>query len=69
MRGYKYTLDKSGRRVLCGLTYEETREFELLSAAIPLDRTSPGIADAFPEDLRWWELFSKYEAGLHTQEA
>jgi hypothetical protein len=51
-----------------GLTYEETREFELLSAAMPLDRTAPGIVP-LPEDLRWWDLFSKYEAALEKKSA
>ena len=63
MKAYHYTLDKSGRRVLSGLTYEETREFELLNAQFPL--VLPGIAEgALPDDLRWWELFQKYEASL-----
>ncbi len=65
MRDYRYTFDERGRRVLSGLSFEETQEFELLTAALPLDRTSPGIADGpLPEDLRWWDLFSKYEASL-----
>lgn len=48
---YQYTFDWNGRRVLVGLTYEETAEFEVLEAQPPT-----GSAE-----LRWMELFSKHD--------
>lgn len=65
MRTYRYGLDRRGRRVLVGLTFEETREFEILDAGLALDAKLFGIADgALPEDLRWFELYNKYQAAL-----
>ena len=58
MYAFEYALDKKGRRVLRGLTVEETTEFELLSAARPMDRSPVG---SLPDDLRWLELFNKHE--------
>jgi hypothetical protein len=58
MYAFEYTLDKQGRRVLRGLSFEETTEFELLSAARPMDRRADG---SLPDDLRWLELFNKHE--------
>ena len=62
---YEYGLDKGGRRILRGLSYEETQEFELLNAARPLNY-SPPLTPA-PGDMRWWELFSKYEMALQRE--
>ena len=58
MYAFEYTLDKQGRRVLLGLSFAETTEFELLSAARPMDQRTDG---SLPKDLRWLELFNKYE--------
>lgn len=65
---YKYCLDKQRRRVMCGLTVEETREFELLDAALALDAKPVNLApDPLPEDLRWFELLSKHEAAIQLE--
>jgi hypothetical protein len=58
MYAFEYGLDKAGRRVLRGLNFEETTEFELLSAARPMDRSPVG---SLPDELRWLELFNKHE--------
>jgi hypothetical protein len=66
MYAFEYTLDKQGRRVLRGLSFEETTEFELLSAARPMDRPPDGL---LPQDLRWLELFNKHEHARVGREA
>ena len=65
MRSDVYILDKMRRRVLAGLTPEETREFELLDAQIPFDGKpvwpSAGLSLS-PIEYRWLELFEKMES-------
>lgn len=67
MRSDAYVLDKMRRRVLAGLTPEETYEFELLDAQIPFNGKpvchSAGLSLP-PKEHRWLELFKKMEA--HT---
>jgi hypothetical protein len=53
---YQYTFDKHGRRVLVGLSFAETQEFELLEAGLPM----------YAMELHWLELFNKHE---HAREA
>ena len=48
---YAYEFDKKGRRVMIGLSFEETQEYELLEAQLPMYAT----------ELRWLELFNKHE--------
>jgi hypothetical protein len=48
---YQYAFDEKGRRVLAGLTHEETTEFEFLEARLPMDAA----------ELRWLELFNKHD--------
>jgi hypothetical protein len=48
---YQYAFDQQGRRVLVGLSHEETAEFEALEGQLPM-------AGA---ELRWLELFGKHE--------
>lgn len=48
---YAYELDAEGRRVLAGLSFEETSEFELLDAQLPM----------YHAELRWLELFNKHD--------
>jgi hypothetical protein len=48
----RYYIDDDGRRVLIGLTVEQTREFELLELPEP----SPGIDQASLNHGRWLEL-------------
>jgi hypothetical protein len=60
-----YTLDKKRRRVLAGLTPEETAEFELLDAQFPLDGKPawrPSDLPLSPKEQRWLELFRRMEA-------
>jgi hypothetical protein len=60
-----YTLDKKRRRVLAGLTPEETTEFELLDAQLPLDGKPawrPSDLPLSPKEQRWLELFQRMEA-------
>ena len=65
MHSDAYILDKMRRRVLAGLTPEETREFELLDAQIPFDGKpvcpSAGLSLS-PIEYRWLELFEKMES-------
>jgi hypothetical protein len=46
-----YELDAHDRRVLSGLTFEETTEFERLGAQLPMHAA----------ELRWLELLNKHE--------
>lgn len=60
-----YTLDKKRRRVLAGLTPEETTEFELLDAQLPLDGKPawrPSELPLSPKEEQWLELFRRREA-------
>jgi hypothetical protein len=59
----EYTVE-NGRRVVVGLTYEETTEFEILCAKAPMHGTPP-LAD----ERRWLELFSKHEAAWAREAA
>ena len=54
VRANDYRLDIYGRRVLMGLTYEETSEFELLEAHLPM----------YSAELRWLELFEKHDQAV-----
>lgn len=62
-----YDSDIFGRKVLVGLTYAETCEFELLDAAFPVDehgRLLQWETDEalFPlNQVRWLELYKKHE--------
>ena len=66
MYAFEYTLDKRGRRVLRGLDFDETTEFELLQASRPMDRATDG---SLPEDMRWLELFNKHEHARASRRA
>jgi hypothetical protein len=55
---------ESGRRVLIGLTHEETTEFEILCAKTPMHGTPPP-----GDERRWLELFGKHEAALARRAA
>lgn len=59
-----YQLDACGRRVLIGLSADETAEFQLLDRVIDCSTPLPGIASdqwAHAEDRRWLELYEKHE--------
>lgn len=63
----RYIVDDTGRRILVGLTIEETLEFEKLDGAAALSsngmRVIWNVRDAGPErpEHRWLELYSKHE--------
>jgi len=69
LRVHVYCLDKERRRVLAGLTPEETTEFELLDAHLafdskPLRRWKESSLS--PLQRRWVELFQKMKS--HVRE-
>jgi hypothetical protein len=64
----RYYVDKEGRRVLVGLTIEETVEFEQLDGLDPLDESGAHVAGTFGEppaivsrEKRWLELYMKHD--------
>jgi hypothetical protein len=63
----RYYVDKKGRRVLVGLTIEETFEFEQLDRLDPLDKSGTHVAGNFGEiaivsrKTRWLELYMKHD--------
>jgi hypothetical protein len=63
----RYFVDHNGRRVLIGLTIEETFEFETLDSLTPLDESGDHVAwdeDGIPtsaREKRWLELYSKHD--------
>jgi hypothetical protein len=61
----RYYVDERRRRVLIGLSAEETLEFEKLDELPPLaDRTarSDKAAPATIREKRWFELYIKHDA-------
>ncbi|PAY05662.1 MULTISPECIES: hypothetical protein [Bradyrhizobium] len=70
LRGHsprRYVVDVSGRRVLVGLTLEETSEFEGLDTSLPVDgeaRNQEALsAEPIPSAVegRWLELYDKHD--------
>ena len=67
-RSRNYTTDCSGEPTLAGLTFAETREFELLDAEPPVDERGRLLEweisedDFPPKQARWLELYKKHEA-------
>lgn len=62
----RYGVDENGRRVLLGLSVEETFEFETLDDLAPLDETGAVMAwrDGVPitdREKRWLELYKKHD--------
>jgi hypothetical protein len=56
----RYIVDAVGRRVLIGLTHEETFEFERLDSLVPTDEHDRHLRPATGEE-RWLELYAKHE--------
>ena len=61
----RYSVDENGRRVLLGLSIEETFEFETLDDLAPIDETGTRISwcDGVPitnREKRWLELYQKH---------
>ena len=68
MAGYddNYVLDADGKRVLIGLTLDETIEFERLDEAI-LDSVSEEDDDyRARNERRWLVLYDKHDAALRN---
>lgn len=62
----RYFVDAQGRRVLIGLSLEETAEFEKLDlspseTAQPVSEICTGEAAVPTGEIRWLELYSKHE--------
>lgn len=62
----RYRVDKDGRRVLIGLSIEETFEFETIEELAPMDETGARIAwsDGVPltsREKRWLKLYQKHD--------
>ncbi|MGY3483446.1 hypothetical protein ACVW1C_001329 [Bradyrhizobium sp. USDA 4011] len=59
----RYVVDVSGRRVLVGLTLEETSEFEGLDASLPMPGGEAHGAGLMPSAVegRWVELYDKHD--------
>ena len=55
-----YSLDIGGRRVLIGLSFEETKEFEGLDER--MDSIPPEFGTLPATDQRWLELYEKHRA-------
>jgi hypothetical protein len=65
----RYFVDSQGRRVLIGLTVEETLEFETLDNLPALDDSGNHVAwddngsPTTTREKRWLELYSKHDDG------
>jgi hypothetical protein len=63
----RYFVDTDGRRVLIGLSLEETFEFETLDSLPALDETGKHVAwdengaPTTTREKRWLELYSKHD--------
>ena len=70
----RYQFDEGGRRVLVGLSIEETFEFETLSELTPLDDSGSPIPwrDGLPitsRERRCLELYQKHEVAWRAMVA
>ncbi len=70
----QYGLDREGRRVLIGLSFDETVEFERLDASLPFDglHVWPDLSEdipLLPIEVRWRELWAKHEVAMRDQVA
>jgi hypothetical protein len=64
-----YILDPIGRRILVGLSFEETTEFEQLDARLPYNDkpvwpSKSSIVPLLPMEVRWLELYRKHRAAF-----
>jgi hypothetical protein len=68
----EYQLDGGGRRILVGLTHEETLEFEKLDDRLPYDGQSVWPDETLPllpMEVRWLELWEKHQTALLSRSA
>jgi hypothetical protein len=60
-----------GRRVLVGLSFVETTEFEQLDARLPYDRKpicSSSVVPLVATEVRWLELYKKHRAAFDVMQ-
>lgn len=60
-----------GRRILVGLSFEETTEFELLDVSLPHDHKPVGTSAMVPleqAEIRWLELYRKHRAAFEAMQ-
>jgi hypothetical protein len=60
----RYCVDAHGRRVLIGLSPEETAEFESLEDTSAMESGSPTSVGGIPlkvQEARWLELYAKHD--------
>jgi hypothetical protein len=68
----RHTIDEKGRRVLLGLSAQETREFETLDSLSPSEGSGNRIAWTFGGDpttsreKRWLELYTRHDEAWKT---
>ena len=67
-----YIVDK-GRRILVGLSFEETAEFERLDARLPYDGkpiwpSDNSIVPLVPMEMRWLELYRKHRTAFDAMQ-
>ena len=66
-----YTLDRMGRRMLVGLSFDETTEFERLDASISYDRKPRSASAMVPlerTEIRWLELYRKHRTAFEAMQ-
>ncbi len=68
-----YTLDGMDRRILVGLSFEETVEFERLDKSLPYAGRhvwpfSTAIVPGLPKEVRWLELYRKHRAAFDAMQ-
>ena len=62
-----YEVDADGRRVLVGLTWQETREFEHLDRSLPFEGQHVWPTEGLPQlpiEQRWHELWTRHQETL-----
>lgn len=70
----RYFVDAVGRRVLIGLTIEETQEFEGLdraqaeqqSVSLVVGEAAAAVASSRPGEVRWLVLYEKHESAWRS---
>jgi hypothetical protein len=61
-----YILDASGKRILIGLTLDETREFERLDEMILNSGSEPTDERNSRNERRWLVLYDKHDAAVRS---
>jgi hypothetical protein len=64
---HEHELDAEGRRVLVGLSWQETQEFNALDRTLPFHGQHVWPTEGLPQlpmEQRWHELWTKHQAKL-----